>query len=341
MKLFDVFSGDNIQDFDQLKASGIPICTKVSEGRNWYDKYYDYRYNECKKRGIPISFYHMLTKNSDVEGQAVDFYNAVKNYDNDMLNMLDIEYTDIPNAEEYANRFLSKYKELSGQDMLVYSYRSYLKERFSQSFLNSHWLWIADYCNIQPSFPNMVLWQYSESCTDYWWIGNDKGCVDINEVLREDVLFKGQSSPVVVDNSTTQPIGGNNIISLGQQHANNFAGCGLNPDGIRGELTRKGAVKVLQHAMNLDYNAGLSEDGAFGSLSSNALSGHTVRQGETQYMVTALEILLMLKGYNPNGVECPGVFGSGLSEAVGQYQADNGLAVDNIAGFYTFKSLIS
>lgn len=202
MKMLDVFGGDNIKDFEQLKASGMPICTKVSEGRNWYDKYYDYRYNECKKRGIPISFYHMLTKNPDVEGQAVDFWEQVKNYDNEMLNMLDIEYENIPNAEEYANRFIAKYKELSGQDILVYSYRCYFQERFSQSFLNSHYLWVADYCSTQPNFPNLVVWQYSESCKDYWWVGNDEGCVDINNVLMEDVLFRHeQSIPVVTSNT--------------------------------------------------------------------------------------------------------------------------------------------
>lgn len=58
-------------------------------------------------------------------------------------------------------------------------------------------------------------------------------------------------------------------------------------------------------------------------------------------MVTALEILLMLKGYNPNGVECPGEFGSGLKAAVGQYQKDHSLTVDHIAGPATFNSLIA
>lgn len=41
------------------------------------------------------------------------------------------------------------------------------------------------------------------------------------------------------------------------------------------------------------------------------------------------------------GVECPGVFGSGLEAAVRKYQADAGLEVDGIVGSNTFKSLIS
>lgn len=133
---------------------------------------------------------------------------------------------------------------------------------------------------------------------------------------------------------------GNDIIRIGQAHANNFVGAGLELDGIRGYKTVKGAKKVLQHAINLDYNAGLAIDGDWGPKSSKALGSHYVKRYETQYMVTALEILLMLKGYDPQGVECPGVFGSGLEACVKQYQRDHNLKVDGIAGKNTFKSLI-
>ena len=134
---------------------------------------------------------------------------------------------------------------------------------------------------------------------------------------------------------------GSEVVKAGQMHANNFTGAGLNPDGIRGELTKKAGIMVLQQAMNLDYKSGLEVDGIWGTKSKAALADHFVKYGETQYMVTACEILLMLKGVNPNGVECPGEFGSGLKAAVGQYQKDHGLSVDYIAGPATFKSLIA
>ena len=135
--------------------------------------------------------------------------------------------------------------------------------------------------------------------------------------------------------------GANPIIRDGQIHARNFAMPGLGADGIRGPRTKEAGIRVLQQAMNLDYGAGLALDGIWGPKSEAALKGHTVRRGETQYMVTALQILLMLKGYFCNGVENPGHFGAGLEAAVRQYQADHGLAVDGIAGYNTFKSLIS
>ena len=68
--------------------------------------------------------------------------------------------------------------------------------------------------------------------------------------------------------------------------------------------------------MNLDYRAGLAVDGIWGTKSRQALGNHYVRRGEKQYLVTAAEILLMLKNYAVNGVESPGIFGSGLEQAV-------------------------
>ena len=48
----------------------------------------------------------------------------------------------------------------------------------------------------------------------------------------------------------------------------------------------------------------------------------------------------MCRGYDVNGVECPGVFGDGLEKAVKQFQTDRGLKVDGIAGRNTILKLI-
>lgn len=158
----------------------------------------------------------------------------------------------------------------------------------------------------------------------------DPNKINVGQVIKKPAA--GTSTPPA---ST-----GNAIVRDGQIHANNFSGAGIETDGIRGAETKKAGIKVLQVALNHDYNAGLSVDGIRGSKTDAALGNHYVKYGETQYLVTAVEILLMLKGYNPNGVECPGQFGPGLKAAVGQYQKDNGLTVDYICGPATFKSLI-
>lgn len=130
------------------------------------------------------------------------------------------------------------------------------------------------------------------------------------------------------------------IIKAGQMHANNFTGAGLAIDGVRGTLTKKAGIMAVQIALNLDFKAGLVVDGEWGPKSDAALKKRSVRLGNTRYLVTAVEILLMLKGYNPNGVECPGQFGSGCAAATGRYQTDHSLKADKIAGYNTIKSLI-
>ena len=339
MKGIDISSHNGNINFEAVKNSGVEVVIiKATEGVDFIDRMVNQHYIGAKNAGLNIGFYHFMSEKTDPCRQAEDFYNCIKDKSYNVLPCLDIEVNNYGrSATEITNRcleFINRFKELSGQDCMIYT-GGYFGRDNLDSRIKCYPGWIAHYGVSQPmetGFP-VVGHQYKETGR----VNGVNGNVDMNN-FNESILL---GNAVIVNNVTSQPIGGNNIISLGQQHANNFAGCGLNPDGIRGKLTRKGAVKVLQHAMNLDYNAGLSEDGVFGSLSSNALSGHTVRQGETQYMVTALEILLMLKGYDPNGVECPGIFGSELSKAVGKYQDENGLDSDNIAGFYTFKSLIS
>lgn len=129
------------------------------------------------------------------------------------------------------------------------------------------------------------------------------------------------------------------IVRAGQIHAKNFADSSLITDGIRGEKTMRAGIRVLQTAMNLDYKARLAVDGLWGAKSKSALGKHYVMRGEKQYMVTALQILLMLKGYTCT-LTNPGVFDAALEDVVKRYQRDYQLTVDGIAGYYTFMSLI-
>ena len=106
------------------------------------------------------------------------------------------------------------------------------------------------------------------------------------------------------------------IIACGQQGANDFVGHDyITVDGIVGPATRRMKVRVLQHAMNLDYGAGLAEDGIWGPATEAALGNHYVRLGEKQYLVSAIQIFLLIGGHDPHGVEYPGIFGNGLASA--------------------------
>lgn len=144
-----------------------------------------------------------------------------------------------------------------------------------------------------------------------------------------------------VEGGSEEPQGaGNQTVKDGQIHAVNFCGAKIDTDGIRGSETVKAGIMVLQRALNLDHRAGLAVDGIWGVKSRQALGEKTVKKGDRNYLVTAAEILLMLKNFEPGGVESPGIFGDGLELAVTAYQKANGLQTDGKAGPETFLSLI-
>ena len=160
-----------------------------------------------------------------------------------------------------------------------------------------------------------------------------------NNIINSTIGNLGASTSTTVPAPAVNP-NKDSLVSRGQQHSINFTGHTIAVDGARGPKTQANIARCFQRAINLDYKKSLKEDGDFGKNSKEALGKHYVKKGETQYLVTAVEIALMCRGYDPSGVECPGQFGSGLEAAVKQFQADRGLKVDGIAGRNTILKLI-
>ena len=153
---------------------------------------------------------------------------------------------------------------------------------------------------------------------------------------RGDILVKPGSHTVMalengskVSSSSSSSLSSSSksIIAAGQQHAINFTGVTIAVDGIVGSDTNKMKVRVLQRGLNLDYGNSIKEDGINGGKTRAKLGSHYVAKGEKQYMVTAAEILMMLNGIDPNGVELPGVYGTGLVNAAKKFFGDDGLKI--------------
>ena len=161
------------------------------------------------------------------------------------------------------------------------------------------------------------------------------------QIGHVEMVFEIKGKTVVTVPSPFASTVNEEFVKAGQMHANNFTGTGLKIDGDYGPLSKGAAVMCLQIGLNLDYGAGLEVDGKAGPKTKAALKGKTVRKGDRVYMVTALEIMLLLRGYNPNGVECPGIFENGCAAAVELFQEDNGLVRNRIAGYNTFMTLVS
>lgn len=190
-----------------------------------------------------------------------------------------------------------------------------------------------------------------------WLVAYIKDKYKINTVQRHrdvgSTACPGRNYPfdeivngkIIVDTSKpdNNPVpnipGKSHIVQAGQIHANNFSGAGIKVDGVRSSETIKAGIKVLQTAINLDYKKKLTVDGIYGTNTKSALGNHYVKLGEKQYMVTAVQILLMLKGYACE-LQNPGKFDANMKKVVKQYQRDYQLTVDGVVGYYTFMSLI-
>ena len=113
------------------------------------------------------------------------------------------------------------------------------------------------------------------------------------------------------------------LIRRGQQAINNIL-VGerivwtIAEDGVFGSETRMALKMVLQICLNKDYGQRLKIDGDIAAKSEAAIRGHYIKKGETQWLVTYAEIAAYLNGKNPNGIEMPGHYGSGLEKALGK-----------------------
>lgn len=133
----------------------------------------------------------------------------------------------------------------------------------------------------------------------------------------------------------------NENVRKAQHFANDFVDAELKEDGFLGPKTKKAMIKVLQKCLNLDYGKHLAIDGIALKHTYDALGHHYIKRGEHQYLVTFVECALSALGYNVNGIESPGKFGSGLEYAVKKVQERGGLNADGIAGHDTLRYIIS
>ena len=111
---------------------------------------------------------------------------------------------------------------------------------------------------------------------------------------------------------------------------------GCDDDDIYGPDTKRHLVKTLQHELNVQFGAGLAEDGIAGQKTLGKCVN--VRRGARGNITRVLQGALICHGYDTGGFD--GIFGGGTDSGVRAYQRDHGLAVDGIAGKATFASLL-
>lgn len=144
-----------------------------------------------------------------------------------------------------------------------------------------------------------------------------------------DAIVEGGSAPASVE-SVPAPAKSGGAIAEVQR----WLGCAA--DNIYGPDTKRHLVKTLQHELNVQFGAGLAEDGIAGQKTLGKCVN--VRRGARGNITRVLQGALICHGYDTGGFD--GIFGGGTDSGVRAYQRDHGLAVDGVAGKATFASLL-
>lgn len=104
---------------------------------------------------------------------------------------------------------------------------------------------------------------------------------------------------------------------------------------------RTQVIKNLQTALNNSYDCGLAVDGIVGPATNEHLRRHPVGVGNSNELVRWVQDRLVNhKGYSVGNYGIDGIFGSDTQRAVRDFQRDNNLTVDGIAGINTNSILI-
>ena len=313
-KAIDISHHNGVIDFEKLKNAGDYVIIRCGYGQDMTsqdDKKWERNVKECERLGIPygVYFYSYAKTKAKIEGEIVHCLRLLKDHSPNLPVFFD--------SEEHGTQSVAKYNAKRFCDaMLTNGYKAgiYASKSWFENYIGESWgydLWIARYSNVL-GMNNVDIWQYSSNGR----VDGVNGRCDVNYVYKD---YTGNESTLTpTPTPTPTPTNKKELIKQGQQHAINFTGVQIAVDGIVGKDTKRMAVRVVQRAMNADYGKPLiAEDGLVGKRTKRKANKHYVKRGETQYLVTALEILCLLQGKDPNGVECPGTFGGGLVRACG------------------------
>lgn len=214
MKGIDVSSHNGNINWEAVKSSGVEVVIiKATEGVDFTDSMVNQHYTGAKSVGLNVGFYHFMSEKTNPVKQAEDFDNCIKDKSYNVMPCLDIEVNNYGrSAAEITDRcltFLNRFKELSGQDCMIYTGGYFGRDNLDNR-IKCYPGWIAHYGVSSPMETGfrIVGHQYTETGR----IPGVNGNVDMNNF--NESIFLG--APVIANNTTTQPIGGNEY----EQHGN-------------------------------------------------------------------------------------------------------------------------
>ncbi|HGG0416071.1 TPA: GH25 family lysozyme [Clostridium sporogenes] len=240
-KGIDISMHNGTVNFSPVKSSGCSIVIiKATEGVEYVDPYLNQHYNGAKAQGLNIGFYHFMSEKTSPTQQAVDFWNAIKGKQFNIIPTLDIETNNMGrSAKQITDRcleFLNKFKTLSGLSCMIYTGGYFGRDNLDNR-IKSYPGWIAHYeVNTPMATGFSVLGhQYTEDGR----INGVNTKVDLNNFT--DGIFIGKATkPAETKEMKIQ----NMLVTIGYPIGNS----GI--DGIIGNGTIT-AIKAFQKDCNL------------------------------------------------------------------------------------------
>lgn len=196
IKGIDVSNNSGSINFSDVKSDGVEyVYVKATEGQSYQDSYMDTFYKDCKSNGLKVGAYHFLVGTSTPEAQAQNFYQKIKDYDWDLVPMMDVE-TNFSGLSDYVVRFISTFVQLSPLKLGIYSYTSFISNLTdAEATIKDMPFWEANYNNnpwnlANTFFTNRVGHQYTETGS----IAGVNGDCDVNS-FTEGVLLSNATKP--------------------------------------------------------------------------------------------------------------------------------------------------
>ena len=333
----DVSHYDEAVDFAQVKASGRSFAyIKATEGETWNDSWYIRNSQNAAAAGVAWGPYHFFRAYSvdSARQQAEHFWQVIQDTGYTLKPVVDIETADghqlATDVRAILQAFCDRFRELSGENPVIYSYTSYINEYGLARQFGAYLLWQADYrTNRGDTGWDAAVWQYTDG-------GSVPGCtapsVDLDRLYDTSVYMPGASSGTA--SAPVQPVADPVVLShqqiLNRLHIRDFAGAALTEDGQLGDHT-------TQAIRNLQSICGISVDGQWGTETDAAvnaiLAKPELRRGSTGIAVRYIQFQI-------GGISVDGDFGPTTEAHVCGWQANCGLGVDGIFGPQCWAAMI-
>ncbi|KHD34429.1 1,4-beta-N-acetylmuramidase [Clostridium acetobutylicum] len=323
-KGIDIYEYDNIQDWQQVKNSGVSVVIqKATQGLYHNDSLLNYRYPKITNAGLKIGYYHFANNTGQPVAEAQHFLSRIQGLKMDTCLWLDIENQ--PNwtkqqAIDYTNKFIS-YVQSQGYKIGIYTGLSFYYEYLQGNIPSNIPLWLASYGRQPLQYPCLVSWQDSETGCIPGIIGN------VDTDYFNDSIFTGQAPRMVQSNMQVQPY--NRIKTIQAQLNAVLYSSHLTVDGMQGQATTQ-QIRIFQQI------CGLKIDGIWGQQCTDAIG--TIYSKTLCGRPYVNRIPTRVIQYNM-GINFDGIYGRDTANHVQAWQQSKGLNPDGLFGNKSWNKL--